>query len=78
VEVGGLRVGLVGARGVEGLSGVLANLIFFFGFWAGFGGCGLSGKVVGPVRFFWWVWWSVCGWWLRRSRGLVVLPIGVC
>ena len=50
--MGGFGVGLVGAAGVVGLSGVVSNLTFFFGCWDGIGERGLSGLEVGLVRFF--------------------------
>jgi len=53
-EVGGLRVDLVGAGWGGGvvLSGVVADLAFFFGFWVGFFELGLSRLEVGLARFF--------------------------
>jgi hypothetical protein len=60
----------VGAgRGWLGLSGVVSNLIFFFGFWYGVGKCGLSGLEVGLVHFF--VVGVIIrrGWCLRGARG---------
>ena len=42
---------LVGAGGGVGLSGVVSNLTFFFGFWFGVGGSGLSGFEVCLIRF---------------------------
>ena len=43
---------LVGAEGGMGLSGVVLNLTFFFGFWFGVDESGLSGLEVCLVRFF--------------------------
>ena len=40
-----------GVVGGEGLSGVVSNLTFFFGYWVGFGEPGLSRLGVGLVRF---------------------------
>ena len=41
---------LVGAGGRVGLSGVVSNLSFFFGFWFEVGGSGLSGFEICLIR----------------------------
>ena len=41
----------MGAAGVEGLSGVVSSMTFFFGCWDGFGGRGLFGLEDDLVRF---------------------------
>ena len=78
VEVGGLRVIVVGAGGRMGLSGGVSNLTSFFGFWLCVGECGLFGLEAGLVRFL------VLGVLMRRGvffegvRGSIALPIVVC